>query len=203
MHGRQDLLDLFGRWDRQSVPIAFEELLVCLKAIKLDRADLAGSLIFDDQAYRRVAIRLRPHYHALVLCWRAGQSSPIHDHAGSSCAVRVVEGRASETRYRSTPCGRLVPTRSLAFSAGAVTGCRGDGIHQLANLEQPGCELITLHVYSPPPSGWRYYPIELTTLADNDRLIRERPATHIVDLGHEVSGAPLGRKTKGKIPWRT
>jgi cysteine dioxygenase len=202
MHGRQALLDLFGCWDQRSVPIALDELLVSLKAIKLDRTDLAGSLIFDDRAYRRIAIHRRPHYQALVLCWLTGQSSPIHDHVGSSCAVRVVEGRASETRYQTTPCGRLVPTRSHMIPAGSVTGCRGDGIHQMANLEQPGSELITLHVYSPPPSGWRYYPIELTTLADNDRLIRERPATQIVDLGHEVPGAPLGRKARGKSPWK-
>jgi cysteine dioxygenase len=202
MHGRHDLLDLFGRWDQRSEPIAFEELLVSLKAIKLGRADLAESLVFDDRAYRRMAIRSQPHYQALVLCWHAGQSSPIHDHLGSSCVVRVVEGQVCETRYRSTPCGRLVPTHSHEFPAGSVTGCRGDGIHQMANLEQPGCDLITLHVYSPPPSGWRYYPIELTTLADNDRLIRERPATLIVDLAHEVPGAPLGRKARGKIPWK-
>jgi hypothetical protein len=59
----------------------------------------------------------------------------------------------------------------------------------MANLEPPGHDLITLHVYSPPPdSNWRCYNLAATTLADYDRLIQDRPETVAVDFGRTVPG---------------
>ena len=187
MRGYQRILQLFQIWDRREEAIAFAELIAALQRLDLDRWDLEGALTFGERTYGRASIRRRRHYEALVLCWRSGQRSPIHDHAGSSCAVRVIEGRATETQFIRSPCGRLVPRRSRTFGAGAVTGCCGGETHQMANLEPPGHDLITLHVYSPPPaSNWRFYLLEETTLADHDRLIRDRPETVVVDFGRAV-----------------
>lgn len=202
MRGRLQLLDLLRLWDARREAVPFAELLESLRGLEIDRTDLAGSLAFDDRAYGRASIRRRPHYEALVLCWKSGQASAIHDHAGSSCAVRVVEGRATETHYAASPCGLLAPRRSRVHGAGTVLGCRGGGTHQMANLEASGTDLITLHVYSPPPAGWRLYPIGHTALADNDRLVRDRPATRFVDLGHPVPAAPRGRNLSGRTPCR-
>ncbi len=183
MRGRPQFLDLLERWDARPGAIPLPELLEALAGLDLGRDDLAPAVAFNGRRYRRVSVRSRLHYEALVLCWKPGQASPIHDHAGSSCAVLVVEGRATETCYARSPCGLLVPRRSRWHSAGAVLGCRGRCVHQLANLEPEGRDLITLHVYSPPPAGWRYYPLRRTNLADNDRLIRDRAQAEVVDLG--------------------
>ena len=56
----------------------------------------------------------------------------------------------------------------------------------MANLEPPGQDLITLHVYSPPPSCWNYFTLDVTTLADHDRLLREGAETVVVDFGQDV-----------------
>jgi uncharacterized NAD(P)/FAD-binding protein YdhS len=187
MCGYRRLVELLQNWDGRGEAIAFAELIESLKGLDLDRSDLEGALTFTERTYGRASIRRRPHYEALVLCWKSGQRSPIHDHTGSSCAVRVIEGRATETRFVHSPCGRLVPQRSRTFGAGMVTGCRDGAAHQMANLEPPGHDLITLHVYSPPPaSNWRFYPLEATTLADHDRLIQDRPETIFVDFGRAV-----------------
>ena len=45
-------------------------------------------------------------YQAWVMCWRNGQRSPIHDHKGSSCAVRVLRGTLTETLFAFAPNGR-------------------------------------------------------------------------------------------------
>jgi uncharacterized NAD(P)/FAD-binding protein YdhS len=181
------MLELFHLWDGRDEAIAFAELIESLKGLDLDRSDLEGALTFTERTYGRTSIRCRPHYEALVLCWKSGQRSPIHDHTGSSCAVRVIEGRATATRFVHSPCDRLVPQRSRTFRAGMVTGCRDAAAHQMANLEPPGHDLITLHVYSPPPaSNWRFYPLDATTLADHDRLIQDRPETLVVDFGRAV-----------------
>jgi hypothetical protein len=39
-------------------------------------------------------------YNLLLLCWGDGQASPIHDHAGSHCLMKLLDGELVETRYR-------------------------------------------------------------------------------------------------------
>jgi cysteine dioxygenase len=182
MHGLRQLLECFGRWDAGLIPIPYEDLHGNLSRLELAPDEFDGFEEFDERSYRRVSVRRGIHYEALILGWRSGQSSPIHDHRGSSCVVRVVRGCATETRFMMSPCGRLVPRNSRSHPPGSVLGCRGAGIHQMSNLEAPGIDLVTLHVYSPPPSGWRYYPLDRTTLAGNDSLICNRPETATVDL---------------------
>ncbi len=190
MQERQQLLDLLRCWDARTEPIPFAELIDTFKGLELDRADLSDALAFDDRAYRRVVIWRRPHFEALVLCWKSAQTSLIHDHTGSSCAVRVVSGRATGTRFTTTPCGRLIPRRSRVFAPGAVIGCPGRGIHQMGHVEGPDCDLITFHVYSPPPALWRFYSLERTTLAGHDLPTRQHPRTIVVDFSHVSTPVP-------------
>jgi uncharacterized NAD(P)/FAD-binding protein YdhS len=73
-----------------------------------------------------------------------------------------------------------------------MIGCPDGGmIHQMANLEPPGHDLITLHVYSPPPLHWKCYSLAETTLADHDRLLRQGTETIVIDFGR---AAPGGRE---------
>ncbi|MDR3638562.1 MAG: FAD/NAD(P)-binding protein [Isosphaeraceae bacterium] len=203
MRGRSQLLDLLRCWDDRPDALPYAELLQALKGLDVDRADLAGALSFDDRGYRRVAIWRRPHFEALVLCWKSGQTSPIHDHTGSSCAVRVIDGRATETRFAPSPCGRLIPRHTRVFATGAVLGCPGSGIHQMGNLEMAGSDLVTLHIYSPPPLRWQFYSLDQTTLAGHDHKIRNRPTTVVVDFAHALPPVPPGLKRTEEIAMDT
>jgi cysteine dioxygenase len=201
MRGRRQILDLFQRWDGLTAKIPLVELMEALGGLAIEAGDLVEAVGFDARSYRRTVIHTRDHYQALVLCWRSGQGSPIHDHCGSNCAVRVVAGRATETRFVAAPCGRLMPVTSQVHATGSVTGCSGDETHQLANLESSGSDLITLHVYSPPPSLWRSYRVSETTLADDDRLIRKPARTIRVELGHVSPMRRLSAKARRGMSW--
>ena len=129
------------------VPLA--ELTRRLEDLSVSLEELHDYLIFNREHYRRNLLRSSPAYHALVLCWRAGQRSPIHDHNGSSCAVRVLKGVATETQFEQTREGLIYPTLTRKMPAGTVCGSQDNDIHQMSNL-QSELDLITLHVYSPP-----------------------------------------------------
>lgn len=107
-------------------------------------------LIFGADTYRRNLVHSGPAYQALVLCWRNGQRSPIHDHSGSSCAVRVLSGEALETVFERTRTGMVYAVRSLAHAPGSVCATQDADIHQVSNVADGGGDLVTLHVYSPP-----------------------------------------------------
>jgi cysteine dioxygenase len=197
MRGRKQLLSLLKRWDRREEPIPSADLIAALDGLPIGYADLADVIGFDDACYRRTIIHTRPHYQVLVLCWRSGQRSPIHNHRGSSCVVRVVQGCATETRFDPTPSGRLAPTGSHEHREGETTACCGEEIHQMGNFEAPGRDLVTLHIYSAPPLAWRFFAVGETTLADHDRLIRKPARTVRIDLADLAPARPMGRKVKG------
>jgi cysteine dioxygenase len=130
------------------VPLA--ELLSRLAELDVELQEVAGCVRFGECNYQRNPLHLGNAYHALVLCWRNGQRSPIHDHRGSSCAVRVLAGVATETQFERSANGLIYPTFSRELHEGSVIGSQDADIHQMSNLQPGGADLVTLHVYSPP-----------------------------------------------------
>src|SRR5262245_57099840 len=97
---------------------------------------------FSDERYLRNLLYAGPSYQALVLCWRSGQRSPIHDHRGSSCAVKIISGVATETLFAVGPNGMIYATGSRQLPAGHSCASQDADIHQLSNLQPPGQDLV-------------------------------------------------------------
>jgi cysteine dioxygenase len=144
------LPELFRRLDARPGRIPLGELEDALAGLSVSLDDVRATLKFGDDTYRRNLVHAGPAYQALVLCWRNGQRSPIHDHAGSSCGVRVLAGTALETVFERTRAGMVYAVRSHAHTAGSVCATQDSDIHQVSNLADDGGDLVTLHVYSPP-----------------------------------------------------
>ena len=121
-----------------------------LKDIAITRADIEPFCIFGARGYKRNTISASPWYELLALCWRSGQCSTIHDHNGSSCAFRVIEGQGTEIRFTKTPSGLICPVVATKMDPGYICAAEDADIHQVANMQAPGTDLITLHMYSPP-----------------------------------------------------
>lgn len=105
---------------------------------------------FSERGYTRNLVRGGEHYNLLVLCWRNGQRSPIHDHAGSSCGVRVLRGVATETTFAFAPNGQVKALGSRELQPGSIAGSEDRDMHQISNLQAGDADLVTLHVYTPP-----------------------------------------------------
>jgi cysteine dioxygenase len=121
-----------------------------IKQVQIDPETIQPFIQFSHERYRRNLMHAGPAYHALILCWRSGQRSPIHDHRGSACAVRIICGEATETIFEMTPGGHVVPVRTRKLKEGFTCATEDMDIHQLSNLQPAGQDLITLHLYSPP-----------------------------------------------------
>jgi len=126
------------------------ELVSRLAGLEVTCADVADFVRFTDRGYARNLVRAGPWYYLLVLCWRNGQRSPIHDHAGSSCGVRVLRGTLTETRFELAANGHVKAVASRDLPAGSVLGSADGDLHQVSNLQPGTADLVTLHVYSPP-----------------------------------------------------
>jgi uncharacterized NAD(P)/FAD-binding protein YdhS len=86
------------------------------------------------------------------------QSSVAHDHSGSLCGLKVVQGSLTEQFFEGTPDGRVRRTATNHLGVGQITVDRGRVIHSLANSSKDEV-LITVHVYSPPLPEVRRYAV--------------------------------------------
>src|SRR5262249_16195455 len=98
---------LFLYLDSLQERASLEELLRVVAELDIDCGDVADHIHFSERAYARNLIRAGTWYNVLALCWKNGQRSPIHDHAGSSCAVRVLRGTLTETHFDYAPHGHI------------------------------------------------------------------------------------------------
>ena len=113
--------------------------------------------IFTPRKYARNLIARSEHAEMLMLCWRSGQRTPIHDHGGSIGVVMVCEGLMTETMYEHAPEGHVRPYNTFRWTPGGITGADVPDIHQLLNLQPAGSEMVTLHCYAPPLSVLNTY----------------------------------------------
>jgi cysteine dioxygenase len=145
-----NLEELVAYLDHLQERPALADLLIELGQLRISCDDLAGFIRFSNQGYMRNLVRAGPWYHLLVLCWKNGQRSPIHDHAGSSCGMRVLRGTLTETLFEFTANGHIKAVGSRDLAPGSVVGSQDFDLHQVSNLQPGTADLVTLHVYSPP-----------------------------------------------------
>jgi cysteine dioxygenase len=143
----QSLLDYLDNLEERA---PLEELTARLAALDINCADVADYIRFSDRGYSRNLVRAGPWYNVLVLCWKNGQRSPIHDHAESTCAVRVLRGTATETTFQFAPNGHVWATGSKLHRPGTVMGSQDADMHQVSNLQAGNADLVTMHIYTPP-----------------------------------------------------
>ena len=141
-----------------------EELDRRLQELRLDWRDVAEFEQYGEKGYRRNLIRGGEWYHLLLICWRSGQRSPIHNHAESTCGLTVLKGVATETKFDVTPSRLVKAVSSRDLRAGEVCSSRDADIHQVSNLQEAGRDLVTLHIYSPPLLRMKTYSL-------TDRLV--------------------------------
>lgn len=130
---------------------ALDELNAWLREVQPCRTELRTHLGFKPETYARHRVFINEHVELLVLCWRPGQRTPIHDHNGSYGTVRVLEGVMWETIFRLDGERGLVYETAREWTGGQVTeGADVPDIHQIGNPDISGQDLISLHAYAPP-----------------------------------------------------
>jgi cysteine dioxygenase len=167
------LHELVQRLNSQSIPPTLEQLNEWLASAKISTDDLRDYISFKEGNYRRHRICRNESVEMLVLCWRPGHKTPIHDHNGSHGVVRVHEGVLWETVFVYDKDKGLCYQTGRECQVGEVTGAGVPDIHQLGNPEVSGQDLITIHIYAPPLGVLKTYKvgspqIDLYTPDDSD-----------------------------------
>ncbi|VDO67617.1 unnamed protein product [Heligmosomoides polygyrus] len=123
--------------------VNIEDMEKTLLSYKSNPQDWDKYAMFDERTYTRNLVDTgNGKYNMIVLCWGPGMCTNIHDHSGSHCFVKMLEGQLKETRfdYNSSfvpisPKGSLIKYDQL-------------GLHRMENPSHSE-NAVSLHVYSP------------------------------------------------------
>ncbi|MEO1617715.1 MAG: cysteine dioxygenase family protein [Planctomycetota bacterium] len=124
----------------------------CVSASELTIDDVQPFVRFDTGCYQRVTLATggdNPGFEVLVLGWRPGQFSPIHNHRGSGCCVKILQGIGLETTYAPHGDDGSFITQSTWRETGDVFAGEDDDTHSLGNAASAEIGLVSLHVYRP------------------------------------------------------
>ena len=106
---------------RQSVP-SLPELYELIEQTKISPNELRPYLGFKAGNYSRHRVMRNEFVEMLVLCWKPGQRTPIHDHNGSHGAVFVQEGIMWETTFEYDSDDGLTYKAHRELRAAGLTG---------------------------------------------------------------------------------
>lgn len=152
-----------------------EEIVLNLEALKQ----------FKENHYARHLVFKSSHVEILVVCWRPGQGSPIHDHGVADGLMIILEGEITNTSYFQD--GRKVTT---VWRPGDVGHTPVGASHEVKNTTQE--DVVSLHVYAPPL---------IRELQGADMGYHNTVLPKEVHLPSEVIGYFLGAAS-GKIPFQ-
>ena len=127
--------------------------------LKPEKWEIDPYLHFTDERYARNLVYKTEDFECLVLCWRPGQRSPIHDHGESICTVYTASGTLSADNYPKTAAGHIRPDYSEDFTPGSVLSIQTTEIHQVSNLHGSD-NLISLHFYLGPLENSFLYSVQ-------------------------------------------
>ncbi|MDQ1640290.1 MAG: cysteine dioxygenase [Pyrinomonadaceae bacterium] len=170
------LPDLVKALQSQTSVPALEQIYDWLASANISSEELQPYIGFKDGNYWRHRVCRNEFVEMLVLCWRPGHRTPIHDHNGSHGGVKVHEGPLWETTFSYDEVQGLEYKSAREYAPGAVTGSDIPDIHQLGNPDVSERDLITIHVYAPPLGVLHTYKpgstkIDLYTPDDTEKFL--------------------------------
>lgn len=104
---------------------------------------------WSDDCYTRNCIVENEKFELILICWESGQLTPIHDHGGEECWVKIIKGKFRETIYKVNHQGKLANVNSIISVANDITYMKDFmGFHRLENLSKE--RSMSLHLYAKP-----------------------------------------------------
>ena len=147
--------ELVGWLDKIDRRPGLDELEMKLSSIEVNISALKCCIGYSKEGYQRNLIQKNEFYELVAICWIPGQLTPIHDHVGSDCAFKIINGVSTETTYSLNEDGLAYQIGVREYRAGEICASDEPDIHRVSNNSDN--ELINLHVYSPPLHAYNTY----------------------------------------------
>lgn len=132
-----------------------------LGRVRLNPREWKQHAVFRRGRYTRNIVGYSPgQFVALLLCWEKGQQSPIHDHSGAHCFVKLLQGTLKEEIFAWTEdgCANVdVQSESQFYEQQVAFMHDSKGLHRITNPDTEKAA-VSLHIYTPPFEDCLIFP---------------------------------------------
>ncbi|KAI7837288.1 hypothetical protein COHA_008902 [Chlorella ohadii] len=157
-------------------------------AARLDAADWRALAKFCDSHYVRHLVDENGDFEMILICWKKGQASRVHNHAQSHCWLNVLSGGVEELRFTTgdtpvgaepavaprlpgvisahAPCPLLTPAGVGKVGLGGTAYINDTIALHAVRCDDAACDAageegaVSLHVYAPPIRRVKLYEQE-------------------------------------------
>ncbi|MFT5823543.1 MAG: cysteine dioxygenase [Crocinitomix sp.] len=137
------------------------------RSTKLPSSFYEGYCSWSDKSYTRNCIIDTEKFELILLCWGEGQMTPIHDHGGEECWVKIVEGEFREKIYQENEAGELTVIKSAVSKTNDISYMIDFmGFHSLENLSNK--RSMSLHLYAKPIRSCNLYDAKSGEFVNKD-----------------------------------
>jgi cysteine dioxygenase len=92
--------------------------------------------LFSEKRYaRNLVYKKDREFEIMIMCWKAGQRSSIHDHAGSLGGIRILQGELTECLFGRAANGMIKALSSADYAIEETRVEETSLIHQISNLQ--------------------------------------------------------------------
>lgn len=124
--------------------------------LNIPRAEFEPYIFWDSNGYTRNCIERTADYELLLLCWQAGDETPVHCHGEQRCWVYQVDGTLEERLFKSGDLTNPKPDDTRILGSGGVSYMDDSlGYHSLHNNTKQ--QAISLHLYAKPIDSCTYF----------------------------------------------
>ena len=120
-----------------------------IRALNIQSKDFECFASWSNKSYTRNCIVDNDNFELILLCWESGQTTPIHDHGGEECWVKIIEGEFKETIYKLDDSNQLNTFKTSISNEGDMSYMVDFmGYHSLENRSDK--RSMSLHLYAKP-----------------------------------------------------
>jgi len=131
-----------------------------LNRLAVTAKEVQPHALFSEKKYARNLVYKDREFEIMIMCWKAGQRSSIHDHAGSLGGIRILQGELTECLFERAANGMI---KSLSSADYAIEDTRVEEtslVHQISNLQAENGTTVSVHIYIPPLVRMNVYSLE-------------------------------------------
>jgi cysteine dioxygenase len=131
-----------------------------LNRLAVTAKEVQPHALFSEKRYARNLVYKDREFEIMIMCWKAGQRSSIHDHAGSLGGIRILQGELTECLFERAANGMI---KSLSSADYAIEDTRVEEtslVHQISNLQAENGTTVSVHIYIPPLVRMNVYSLE-------------------------------------------
>lgn len=108
---------------------------------------------FNDSSYNKIYLFRSAQFDLILICWKKGQCTKVHDHPRQGCLMKILKGQLTENIFVKNDheiifqSSKSLMVNDLAFQSKDIV------LHQIiADMDS-----ISLHIYAPGHYIPKYY----------------------------------------------